>query len=544
MEAHRHQPAHGQEPPIATYVEPQAGIERRQARAAVLSGRWPLILILGMQAVVCIFTLRNTAFQDEGLYIYAGRQIVHHWMGGPVPLDHYASYFSGYPYVYPVIGGFLDMIGGLELARSFSLACMLGVTAIVFSVTRTLFHQAAAIFASAAYASTGVVLFVGRLATFDALCLFLIALATAIAVRGSMSKRPWITLAVGPVLVLAILAKYAALLFVLPVLGVLTCLGVAVLGWRPALLRLGLAVSTFVLSLGVAYQIIDRAAMHAISGSTTSRVVFLQAPRLALFTHVLQMGGLLFLVALAGLLLLLRHQRRFRLLAVVLYGSSWLAPVYHIYMREPISLDKHIAYGLFFAMPLVGYGLAWLSGYERRPVLSSYRGYWLAGLAVVVVVFTLGLHQSRTLYSNWANTSGLSYALHAELRDGTGRILAEDIEVARYDAKDVSQQWQWSSFYYPYYVDAAHRHLVGNPALVQAIKDRYYDTVELSFNYFPQEAYFFAGQMAVSRNYDLIAVVPLVNSYGRGHFFLWRSALVAGHGTFTSLAQLYAKGLR
>jgi hypothetical protein len=41
-----------------------------------------------------------------------------------------------------------------------------------------------------------------------------------------------------------------------------------------------------------------------------------------------------------------------------MFGSAWLAPEYHIYVQESISLDKHIAYAVFFAMPLVGYALA------------------------------------------------------------------------------------------------------------------------------------------------------------------------------------------
>jgi 4-amino-4-deoxy-L-arabinose transferase-like glycosyltransferase len=497
------------------------------------------VLIVALQAVISLTTLHNTAFQDEALYLYAGRQIIHHWAGGPVPLDHYASYFSGYPDAYPVIGGFLDMIGGLELARAFSLICMLGVTLIVYSVTIRLFGRPAALFACAAYAGAGVVLFLGRLATFDALCLFLIALATAIAVH-SVGRRPWITLAIGPVLVLAILAKYAALLFVPPVLGLLACLSVTVLGWRRAVWRLALALATFVLSLGTVYVIMDKAALHALHSSTTNRLVYLKAPRLALFTHVLKMGGLIFLLAFVGVLVLLLFERRSGVLAVLLFGSSCLAPLYHIYMQEPISLDKHIAYGLFFAAPLAGYALAWLSGYGRQPLFSFHRGYWVAGAAVVTVVFTLGLGQSRALFANWANTAALSSAMHTKFRDGSGRIMAEDIEVARFDALDVTEPWQWNSFYYPYYVGPSGRSLLGNPALVQAIKTRYYSWVELSFNYFPRQAYFLAGQMAATRNYNLIAVIPFENSYGKGDFYLWRSALVAGQGNFKGLAQLKA----
>ena len=80
------------------------------------------------------------------------------------------------------------------------------------------------------------------------------------------------------------------------------------------------------------------------------------------------MGGAIYFIAFLGLLLLLRLQWRYRVLAVLLFGSSWLAPAYHIYMQEPVSLDKHIAYGLFFIMPLAGYALAWLSGYRAAAV--------------------------------------------------------------------------------------------------------------------------------------------------------------------------------
>ena len=526
---------------MTTYAEPRAAVVPRRVAAYSISWPWPLVLVLGLQTVVSLATLHNTAFQDEALYLYAGRQILHHWNGGPAPLDNYASYFSGYPYLYPVIGGFLDMVGGLQLARDFSLVCMLGVTGIVYWITRKLFNRPAAIFASAAYSSTGVVLFVGRLATYDAMCLFLIALAAAFSAHVSISRRPWAALAIGPVLVVAILAKYAALLFALPVLALLAFLSIVFVGWWRALTRLVLALASFALSLFIAYDTLNREALHGITSTTTDRAVSFKAPRTALFIHVLQMGGAIYVIALLGLLLLLRLQWRYRVLAVLLFGSSWLAPVYHIYMQEPVSLDKHIAYGLFFVVPLAGYALSWLSGYERRPFFSPYRGYWLAGLAVVMAVFAIGLAQSRALYGDWANTSGLSYGLQTQLRDGSGRILAEDIEVARYDAMGVTDPWQWESFYYPYYVDRAGQHLYGNPALVQAVKERYYDWIELSFNYLPQQAYFLVGQMAATKNYDLIAVIPFENSYGKGHFYLWRRALEAGHGDFKSLAQLKTK---
>ena len=513
-------------------------ISRTRIKAIALPSFWPLVLILALQAAVSVATMHNTAFQDEGLYLYAGRQIIHYWMGGPVPLDRYAFYFSGYPDMYPVIGGALDMIGGLELARLFSLFCMLGVNIIVYYSTQKFFQRPAAIYASAAYASLGTVLYVGRLATFDALCLFLIALAAAIAYHVSTSRHPWLVLMIGPVMVLSILAKYAALLFALPVLGILVFCSLAFQGWWRMLLRLALALVSLIVSLFVAYHFMDHLAFHAIQGSTTNRVAEISKPRLEMFMHVLQMCGLVYAVALAGIVLVFLHYKRFRLMALLLFGSSWLVPAYHIYEQETVSIDKHLAFGIFFAMPLAGCAIAWLSGYLQQALPRLYARYWLAGLSVILLIFILGGQQTQTLYANWANTDNLSYALHTQLRDGSGSILAEDIEVARYDAEDITEAWQWNGVYYFYYVTPSHQALLGNPALIQAIHDRYFVIIELSFNYQTSQAIFIAQQMIATRNYDLIATIPFQNSFGTGHFYLFRSAIAAGQGSFTRMSQV------
>lgn len=528
---------------MATYARPYAGpgtaAATGRARGLALARHWPLLAVLALQSVVAITTLHNSAFQDEALYLYAGRQIIHHWGGGPAPLADYAFYFSGYPYIYPPIGGFLDMIGGLSLARDFSLACMLGVTSIVYLVTGRLFGRRAATFGAATYGSIGTVLFLSRLATYDPLCLLLIAVSVGAAVLGGSTRRPWPVLGTGPAIVLAILAKYAALLFIPATFSLVACVALAYGGWRRALIRLPMALMSFAVSLVVAYKLMDKAAFHAISGSTTSRAVGDKAPRLALLLHhVLPLGGAGYLVAFAGLLLAMRLPWQWRLIPVVLFGSSWLIPAYHLYAQEPISLDKHMGYAMFFAAPLAGYALAWLSGAGRGSRRLPYRADWVAALAVVLVIATVGLSQARNLYYGWPNSSRLSAALHSQLRDGSGRILAEDIEVSQFDALDVTEPWQWNSFYYPYYVDRAGQPLYGNAAIAQAIKDRYYSWVELSFIYLPDQAYYAAGQMAQTRNYDLINVILFSDSYGSAHYYLFRSAPVPGHGTFTSLAQL------
>ncbi len=59
--------------------------------------RLPLPLILLVQAITSLLALRNTAFQDEALYLLAGREIFLSWMGKTTYLEPYGLYFSCYP---------------------------------------------------------------------------------------------------------------------------------------------------------------------------------------------------------------------------------------------------------------------------------------------------------------------------------------------------------------------------------------------------------------------------------------------------------------
>ena len=177
----------------------------------------PLILLF--QAIASLIALRNTAFQDEALYLFAGRQIILSWMGKTTYLEPYGLYFSGYPSFYPVIGGTLDFLGGLEAARMFSLLCMLIVTSCLYFMTSQFFDRKSALVAALLFACEGSVLFLGRIATYDAFCLCLLSLVIVLSLRASKAASAQSLLAIGPLLVLTVAAKYAGLLFVPTVLA-------------------------------------------------------------------------------------------------------------------------------------------------------------------------------------------------------------------------------------------------------------------------------------------------------------------------------------
>lgn len=258
------------------------------------------------------------------------------------------------------------------------------------------------------------------------------------------------------------------------------------------------------------------------------------------------------IIHLAGMMGVERPLADYRMVNVTGSGNLYQA-AQKAGVRRFVHTSSHTVYGLGYGRfltekdalrpdpdpySLSGCTLAWLSGYMQRAVSNSNGRYWLAGLSVVLLIFTLGMQQSQALYAGWADTSGLSYVLHTQMRDNSGRFLVEDIEVARYDARDITELWQWNGVLFFYYVNPAHQALLGDEALTQAIDNRYFALVELSFNYQPAEAHFIAQQMVASRNYDLIAKILFQNSFGRGHFFIFRSAAVAGHGNFKSLSQV------
>src|SRR6266852_1864704 len=384
--------------------------------------RLPLPLILLLQAITSLVALRNTAFQDEALYLFAGRQIILSWMGKTPYLAPYGLYFSGYPSFYPVIGGALDFLGGLEAARLLSLLCMLIVTTCVYFMTIQFFDRRSALIAAFLFACEGSVLFLGRLATYDAFCLCLLALAVMLSLRAGKAASAQSCLAVGPLLVLAVAAKYAGLLFVPTVLALLAWWSWKHKGLGEALVRLGIALFSLLVSGFIAFLNLDKQVLTGLSVTTTNRVSFEVAPTLVI-QHVAAMEGIFFGLALLGLLLCGGQRLPTGLL---LFGSALLVSLYHIYKGEFVSLDKHLAFSMFFLAPLTGLAIASLVGLLRK---RSVRLSWFTALALCLLTLPPGLQQARTLYGDWPSSTQLTAILRPRVHLGAGRYLAEDSEI-------------------------------------------------------------------------------------------------------------------
>jgi dolichyl-phosphate-mannose-protein mannosyltransferase len=497
-------------------------------RRTTMISRLVLLAILLLQAVLSL-RLHNTAFEDESLYLYAGHMELQHLLHGAALQGQYASYFSGAPVLYPVAAGFLDQVGGLALARALSLVEMLATTVLLYAMTRRLFNERIGLCAAGFFAVTEATVFLGNFATYDATCLFLLALAAWIAVRAAPSRWPWFVLAALPA-ALAVAVKYAGLLFV-PTIAVLPALagwperGRRVV-WYPA--AFGTAVAGLLYG---ALRLGGKAYMTAISSTTTNRAQG-TIPDTTILREAAEWGGVLFFAAVVGTVAYVWRVRtepeekiapaggRFRRAALgsVLTGTALLAPAYQAHLHTDISFLKHIGFGLFFAAPMAGFGLARIMGdYFRRPQF---------GIAVWSLALVLGMVQSSYLFHQWPS-SGPFVTAFAKYCKPNARYLVEVPEVPIYylmGAKD-AQPRQFTSTFFINYFNKKGQLLTGPEGFTAAVQDGYFQVIAYSNTVTLAADGSLAKALKASHSYYLAQQVNLSDVFGPVRYDIW----VKGH---------------
>ncbi|HEX8730317.1 MAG TPA: hypothetical protein VF739_16935, partial [Ktedonobacterales bacterium] len=343
------------------------------------------------------------------------------------------------------------------------------------------------------------------------------------AFRASTARAPLLALALGPLLALATLNKYAAMLWAPSTLAILAWQTLGARGWFQALLRVVLALISIAASAALALAVLDRSFLHAVAGSTTSRAITQPAPRPGLIWEVVALGGIGLTLGFLGMLF---AGRKRRMIALILFGSALLAPAYHIYKAEPVSLDKHIAYGLFFAAPLAGYAVTRLAGAGHTLVVASRS--WLAALALCLIVFLLGAQQGHWMFHTWSDSAGMTEVMRSLVRPAGGRYLAEDMEVARYYLQDVTADWQWVGPFWFEYTNKQGQYFAGVDAYKAAVADGFFDVIELSYGVAAPLDYALQPELLNGKQYDLAAKVFYQNAYGAGYYMIWRKHVVAG----------------
>jgi hypothetical protein len=399
-----------------------------------------------MQAALT-WRLSDIVNVDEALYIHGGHVVIEHLLhGGTVnagELSSFGKYFSGAPNLYPVVAAALDSVGGLGMVRLFSLLCMLIANVCVYRIGRHLFSENVGLLASLIFALTASVQFVGKLGTYDAPCLMLIALATA----AGITKRSMVSASiVGTLLAVAAATKYAALALV-PFVLLMTFL-VSLTGdgrlWRrkvsSAVLRGGIATLVFAVLLLVGYHLWGSGIAVGVKFTTTSRKALNPAPLPVLLKSLLFDIGLTWALAASGILLLLRQRVWDKaLLLIVMLGGGSVIQVSSVRIHEFISLDKHTFFsGFFCAVP---------AALALDRALSKRGRMILAVMAVIWLLLIDGMWRSKIQYS-WPS-SIMTPIKEIKALDIPGQYFSFDSDAgAYYTTADPQIEWYPSASAY------------------------------------------------------------------------------------------------
>jgi Dolichyl-phosphate-mannose-protein mannosyltransferase len=257
----------------AAPAAPMAGAHRQERSLwRYLPNWWPLLAVLAVQAGLSLrLVWADTAFQDEAAYLWAGHLEWAHWLHG-APVPPFSSYFSGSPVIYPPIAAIADSIGGLTAARMLSLVFMLGATALLWGAADRLYGHRAAFFAAALFAALGPTLHLGAFATYDAMSVFLVALASWCVVRaGDSGDATWRMVAAGIALALGNAAAYSSALFdpIVALLALLTAFPKP--GGKTAARRIGILLIVVVTLLLIGLLIGGGSYLHGIRETTLER---------------------------------------------------------------------------------------------------------------------------------------------------------------------------------------------------------------------------------------------------------------------------------
>jgi Dolichyl-phosphate-mannose-protein mannosyltransferase len=487
--------------------------------AALGRSPWPLPLVLVAQAGLSLrLVWHNTAFQDEALYLWAGRVELSGWLHG-TPIPDFALLFSGAPVVYPPLGALADSLGGLTAARLLSLFFMLCSTALLFAVTKQFFGRRAAFGAAGLFAVLGPVQVLGAFATYDAMAIFLLALATWCAIRTqSRLSELWLA-AAALAMALADACKYASLLWN----PVIICVaGLAMQShWPRAALRAARATAyTAALVLVALLRSGGPSYVQGVLSTTLLRHAGDQYASAELVLHdSFDWVGIVLVLAVGGAVAAFRCEgNRIRLLALVLTTAIVLAPADQARIHVLTSLHKHVAFGAWFAAIVAGYAVSRLIEIWRVRE-------WLV-VVVAAAAALAGTPQANSIFHGWPDASGMIAALRPIMRaSACPCLISENRVVSYYLPNQTAGAKLTDPYQFSYWSQARHEDLHGLPAYESAIASHYFGVVELDAD--EEKPLYRPVLDAVEsvHGYELLKVIPS-NIPGKP-IIVWR---YTGHG--------------
>jgi 4-amino-4-deoxy-L-arabinose transferase-like glycosyltransferase len=509
---------------------PRAASHRRRGSTRgpwwrLAAGPWPLLGILIAQAALSVRLFwTNTAFQDEGLYLWSGHlEWAHLLHGSPLPTS-FPTFLSGAPVIYPPLGAIADSLGGLAAARALSLCFMLGATALLYAVTGKIFGRSAAFCAAGLFAGTGSVQFLGALATYDAMALFLLALATWLGLRAADAcpvGRYLLLAGTAVALAVADAAKYAAMLFDPVAVAVIVLFIWQRRGRRSAVTAAAVVVLAAALLMGGALLAGGPTYLHGIAFTTFARHKGPDPATGILFASGRWVGAVAGLAVIGAAASSVTQNAPAKAMAWSLAIAVLLAPAEQARIHVITSLFKHVAYGAWFGCVVAGYSIAALaSAVPPAKVRAAVR----TSAAAVLVAAVPGVFLASFHFSAWPTVTPLIAALRTRLPSVKGPMLMDNSSVEDYYLGK-SLNWRAVTTNYSFtYADPRNGAYLTQPAAAYAaaIQNRHFSLIALAYS---NEAtgYDHAIRSAIAKygGYRRVLDIPFRTSAETGHFMIW-----------------------
>jgi hypothetical protein len=201
-------------------------------------------------------------------------------------------------------------------------------------------------------------------------------------------------------------------------------------------------------------------------------------------------------------------------LGIVLTGSALLAPAYQAHLHTDISFLKHIGFGLFFAAPMAGFGLARVMGdYFRRPQF---------GVAAWSLALVLGMVQSSYLFHQWPSSQPFVSVFAKYVKPG-GKYLVEVPEPFIYylQGNKDAQPDQFTSTYYINYFNSKGVLLTGTTGFTAAVQGGYFQIIAYNDDVTLAADQALATALKASKSYYLAKKVVTSDSLGPVDYYIW-----------------------
>jgi putative flippase GtrA/GT2 family glycosyltransferase len=375
----------------------------------------PLLAICAVQAGLSLTLVwSNTAFGDEAEYLWYGRLALNHLLHGaalPNNLD-----LSGSPLLYPPIAALASDVGGLAGARLLSLLFMIAATVLLYLTATRLIGRTGALFAAGIWALTEPVMRLA-FATYDPLSVLLTALSAWLIVQAGVRRRRGELVAAAAVTLALANATAFSGIVIDPVV-----IAFALAVWRPRMGRAEAASAAgWLTGALLVFAVLALTVTESWSGILGTIFVRslpdLQAPSL-IIEDAWQYAGLVAVIALAGAVIGSGQERRTG--APIVAGLAVLVvPGAQLAEHTGWSLDKHLAYGIWFGSIAAGYAcdqlIRWLPR-SRKLVLASCCALAMAYPAVN------GWESAWNVYHAWANARAFVAAFRPVAATAVGTI--------------------------------------------------------------------------------------------------------------------------